>query len=367
MDFAPSRGQLMRSQPRRSALTLVVLLAAFGPLTGSAQPLRIFFGDSTHPLVSGEAWLVANRWGANPGVLVATIRNGELEERPSVQFPPYWEQAFDYRLLLAVANRPVAPPPSLVEDDAYSAVGTPDYLQRFSTIYISPPLPAKNLGRDWPTALHQIGGLNGGDLVLAAPVRRSIRLLYPDGRPLVGAQVGVRLYGSSRNHCGVAVGITLGTFTTNADGELAVVAPTASLALSIPYYEVNAGGPAGEAFSAMQDLIVGGEPVIIVKKRWTLPEHEYVVHLRSATEQPIPHAHLTACMNFDGCGAGCGPIMAPESDASGTIRFREQDLRSMRSVTVVSEEGRERNLTDLEMHEFLSSYHLDLRWGLNRR
>jgi hypothetical protein len=312
--------------------------------------------------VTGEAWLVANRWGAYPGVLVATIRNGKLEARRSVQFPQYWEQAYDFKLLLAVADQSVGPPESLVEDFAYGTVGPPEYLKRFSTIYLSPPLAKEKLGKDWPAALEQIGHLVGSDLVLAAPTRRMIRLLYPDGRPLAGATVPVSLYGSSQNHCGVAVGVNLGVFTTDADGEVSVVAPDSSFALSIRYFETEAGGPAGNAFFLKQAVIVGGEPVITVKRLWTLPQHDYVLRLRTANNEPIAHAHLTACMNFDGCGAGCGPMRAPESDESGTIRFREEDLRVMRSFTVVSQEGKERNLTDPEMHQLLSTYELNVRW-----
>jgi hypothetical protein len=348
-----------RSMP---VTTLIVLVATFVPLSGVPRPARIFFGDRAHPVVTGEAWLVANRWGAYPGVLVATIRNGKLEERGSVQFPQYWEQAFDYKLLLAVAAQPVGPPASLIEDFAYGTVEAPEYLKRFSTIYLSPPLAAEKLGNDWPTGLEQIGHLTGSDLVLPAPTRRTIRLLYPDGRPLAGARVPVSLYGSSQNHCGVAVGIKLGDFATNTRGEVAVVAPNSSLALSIGYFEAEAHGPAGEAFSPRQDVIVSGEPMTTVKKLWSLPQRDYVLRLRTASNQPIVHAHLTACMNFDGCGGGCGPIGAPESDTSGMIRFREEDLRVMRSLTVVSEEGKERNLTDSEMRELLLAYELNLRW-----
>jgi len=338
------------------------LVAMFGPLPGMAQPARVFFGNPTHAVVAGEAWLIANRWGAYPGVLVATIRHGKLTVRQAAQFPQYWEQAFDFKLLLAVADRPVGPPTSSVEDSAYSIVAAPEYLQRFSIIYLSPPLAAEKLGKDWPTALQQIGQFHGSDLVLAAPTRRTIRLLYPEGKPLVGVGVPISLYGSSQNHCGVAVGIKLGVFTTSTDGEVAVVAPNSSLALSIGYFEEEADGPAGKAFSASQDVIVGGEPVITLKRLWTLPEYDYVIRLQTAGKQPIAHAHLTACMNFEGCGAGCGPVGAPESDASGTIRFRERDLRVMRSLTLVSAEGKERDLTDSEMHELLSTYQLNMRW-----
>jgi hypothetical protein len=347
---------------RRPVAILIWLVATFGPLPGIGQPARVCVGESSHPVVTGEAWLVANRWGAYPSVLVATIRNGKFDERRSVQFPQYWEQAFDYKLLLAIADQPVEPPASLVNDFAFSPGEAPEYWKRFSTIYLSPPLVAKNLGKDWPTALVQIGRLTGGDLVLPVPTRRTIRLIYPGGRPLAGARGHISLYGSSENHCGVAVGIDLGAFTTNTDGAFAVVAPNSSLALSIGYFEEEADGPAGVAYSARQDVIVGAEPMITVKRLWTLPQCDYVLRCQTAKNQPIAHAHLTACMNFDGCGAGCGPIRAPESDAAGTIRFRAEDLREMRSLTVVSIEGKERNPTDAEMHDLLSTYRVNLRW-----
>ena len=270
--------------------------------------------------------------------------------------------AFDYKLLLAVADRPVEPPASWVEDFGYGTEQVPEYLKHFPNIYLSPPLAAEKLGKGWPAALEQIGRLNGVDLVLPAPTRRTIRLLYPDGKPLAGVDVPISLYGSSENHCGVAVGIELGVFTTSAAGEVAVIAPNSSLALSIGYFEEEPDGPAGKAFSASPDVIVGGEPMITLKRLWTLPEHDYVIRLQTAASQPIAHAHLTACMNSDGCGAGCGPIQAPESDAMGTIRFRAEDLREMRSITVVRAEGKERNLTDAEMRELLSVYQLDLKW-----
>ncbi|HVC90602.1 MAG TPA: hypothetical protein VND66_08270 [Acidobacteriaceae bacterium] len=361
MDLAASSERLKQAHPWQAVLILVVLAAMIGPGEAWAQPLRVLFGDSAHPVVSGEAWLIANRWGAYPGVLVATIQNGKLQPRLSVKFPQYWEQASDYKLLLAVADRPVGPPASVVEDFAYGTVGRPEYLKRFSTVYLSPPLPAKHLGKDWPAALERVGRFVNGDLVLPLPVRRTIRLLYPDGRPLADVQVPVLLFGSNGNHCGADVGILLGTFTTNREGEINVVAPRALLDLSTSYYEMEAGGAAGETFSLKPYLIIDGEPAITVKKLWTLPQHDYVVRLRTPENQPIAHAHLTACINFEGCG-GCAPIRAPESDSSGTIRFSYDDLREMYRLTVVRADGKERDLTNSEMHDLLTTYHLNLRW-----
>jgi hypothetical protein len=349
-------------QQVRSLLAFITLCGVFQPLTSTGQPSRVFLKDLAHPVVAGEAWLVADRWGAYPAVLVATIGDGKLDARQGVEFPKYWEQAFDYKILLAIADQPVSLPTSLVQDFVYSTSARPQYLEHFSTIYISPPLAAAKLGTNWPTALEQIGHLSGSDLILPPPKRREIRLLYPDGRPLQTTQVPVTLYGSNENHCGVAVGIPLGIFSSNADGELSFVATNSALALSIQYFELSTNGPAGKTFSLEQDVIIGREPIITVSRLWTLPEHEYVLRLRTANNQPIAQAHLTACMNFDGCGAGCGPIRAPKSDVSGQIRFRAEDLRQMRSITVVSAQGKKRDLTDSEMRELLLTYQVNLRW-----
>jgi len=348
----------------RPVTTLLLLAAILAPARGLPLTTRVFFGDSAHPVVAGEAWLVADRWGTYPAVLVATIRDGKLTERDALHFPEYWEQAFDYRLILAVATRPVRTPAALVEDFGYGAIEAPEYLKRFSVVYLSPPLTAEKLGNDWPSALENFGHLNGTNLILAAPGRRKVRLLYPGGAPLAGERVPVSLFGSSENHCGVAVGIHLGVFTTNAEGELAVVAPNSSLALGIGYFEEQSDGPAGTAFYQKQVVIVGGDAVTTVKHLWTLDKHDYIVRLRTAENQPIAHAHLTGCIYSEGCGSGCGPVNAPESDAYGTIRFRGEDLRVMRSLTVVSESGKERDLTDSELIQLLSNYGVSLRWDL---
>lgn len=349
-----------------TVIALITLCGVFHPRIATAQPSRIFLKDLAHPVVAGEAWLVADRWGAYPGVLVAIIHDGKLQVRQGIQFPKYWEQAFDYKVILAIADRPIALPTALVQDFAFLTSTRPEYLEHFSTIYISPPLTSAKLGTDWPTAVERIGHLSGTDLILPPAERRKIRFVYPDNRPLQATQVPVALYGSGKNHCGAALGIPLGIFTTNAQGELSFIATDSALALSIRYFEVSANGPAGESFSSKEDVIIGRVPTTTVSRMWTLPEREYVLRLRTANNQPIAHAHLIACINFDGCGAGCGPIRATESDASGQMRFRAEDLRRMRSITVVNADGTKRDLTNPEMRELLLTYQLNFRWDQYR-
>jgi hypothetical protein len=347
----------------RYTATLVLLLAMLEPLRATGHPTKVFFGDVMHPVVSGELWLIANRWGWYQAVLVGTVREGRLEERQSIQFPQYWEQAFDYKLLLAVSDQAVEPPKSVATDDAYGWFGRrPEYLEHFSTVYLSTPLAKENGGKDWRTAFRELGHLTDGDLVLPRPARRTIRLLYPDGKPLAGTRLLVSLYGSSANHCGVAVGIWLGDFVTSGEGEIHLVAPKCAIAIGVRYFQEVAGGPTGTAFALWDNLVIRSDAATTVKRLWTLPKHDYVLRLRTAANQPIARAHLEGCLFQPPCMSGCGPLGAPESDASGVIRFRENDLRELGSITLVKAEGAKRNLTDSEMRELLTTYRLSLLW-----
>jgi len=352
----------------------VLLLATVLPLRGTEYPARIFLGDAKHPVVSGEAWLIADRWSRYQAVLVGTIREGEFAQRPNIEFPQYWEQAVDYKLLLAVADRRVEAPSSFETDNAYSinfAAGAdpwPEYLKQYKTVYLSAPLAAENRGQDWESALKGLGNLTGDELVLPRPSRRTIRFLYPDGKPLAGTRVGVSLYGSNANHCGVALGIMLGEFVTNADGEINVVATDSPLEFGLSYFEEVARGPTGTAIVSGYDPIVSSEQNITFKRVWTLPKYDYVLKLRTADGQAIAQAHLEACwIEPPGCVVpSCQPLEypeggpAPESDEAGVMRFRYSDLRVLESITVIDARGNKRSLTKPELRELLTNYHLDL-------
>ena len=363
--------------PRRCVKPItmfILLLAAVLQLRGTEHPARIFFGDAKHPVVSGEAWLIANRWGVYQAVLVGTIREGKFEQRKNIEFPQYWEQAYDYKLLLAVSDRAVEAPSSFETDEPYGFAAPPagwtrwpEYLKQFRTVYLSAPLVG-----DWKTALKGFGHLVGDNLVLPRPSRHTTRFLYPDGKPLAGTGVSVSLYGSDANHCGVVLGIALGEFVTNADGEIHVIATNSPLVFELSYFKEVAGGPTGTGIVYGDDPIVSSEQKITVKRLWTLPEHNYIFNLRTAENQPIAHAHLEGCwIEPPGCVVpDCeplgypegGPVRAPESDRLGVIRFRHRDLRLLYSITVIDALGRKRTLTNSEMRELLTTYRLNLVW-----
>lgn len=353
---------------KNNYMNLVRILLILFSLTSSTNPIpaptRILVGAPPTPVVSGEIWLVADRWGAYPGVLVATITNGDLQKTQGIHFPPYWEQAFDYHVLVAVSDRPAASaPPAPYEDFAYGPVGHPEYLSRFTNIYLSPPLSARQLGKDWDEALRALGHSAGDSLMLPPPARRTIQLEYPDGTPLADAQVPVLMFASNENHCGEPVGIDLGIFKTDAEGRISLMATDSSLALLKGFLKQQVGGPAGTVFTFVPDVIVGVDQDITIKHLWELPQYDYAVWLRNSDNQPIARAHVVACDNSDACGAGCGPLFgAPKSDEMGVLRFREGDLREMRSLTLVNAVGQKRDLTNAEMKKLFTTHQLHLVW-----
>lgn len=136
----------------RPSLAVLALTVGLTPAQVPAQSPRVFFGDPSHPVVSGEVWLVANRWGAYPAVLVATIRNGVFEQHP-ITFPKYWEQAEDCKVVIGVSEQiaPASNAPAV--DNAFTPLETSEFLTQFPTQYVSPPLPKETDGTNWTVAL----------------------------------------------------------------------------------------------------------------------------------------------------------------------------------------------------------------------
>jgi hypothetical protein len=173
------------SQNRRQPMLLVLL--CFAALNDAAQSERLCLGDAAHPIRHGEVWLIANRWGASPAVLVGTILNGILEQRTIQSWPQHWEQASDYRLLIGGSDSPLSPPSRNETDWGYGLDGPEDYTKRFQYFYLSP-----TFAKDWAGELNRIGP------IVPRPVRRTIRFLNKDGKPLTGARIAVSVFGRTR-------------------------------------------------------------------------------------------------------------------------------------------------------------------------
>lgn len=342
-----------------------MLLAAAGCLAGqSGPPARVFLGDSAHPAASGEVWLVAHRWGYYPATLVATIRDGRLEPIPEPEPIELVEQADDFRLLVAVSDRRKPPRGLRTTDRAYGDTEG-GFFAEFPFVYLSDAIPKDRLGRDWPAVLNRMGRVTGGTaLTLARPGRRSVRLLYPDGRPLAGEVIAVDLFATYNNHCGRPGGVHVGTFRTDSGGLIRFDAPLVPLVLHLSYHDEANSGPAGFSFVLKAGVITGSEADVTLRKWWELPRRPYVVTVRTRSGQPLPGARLTGCWRHEVCGAVCGPIPIPVavSDGAGLLRFEFFDLRAMETISVLDPAEEERPLGVSELREIMTTGRLTFTW-----
>jgi hypothetical protein len=329
-------------------------------------PARVFFGDSGHPVASGEVWLIAHHWGQYPGVLVATIQNGTLERVTEWRSKTDGEaQAREYKLLVAISDR-LLPPRDLRETDNTYSMVKPEFVKEFPYLYLSNPLGEAQQGQDWPVALSQMGSAtNGPTLTLPRPGRRTIRLLYPDSRPLAGRSVAVSLFGSSYNHCGFPAGVPVGEYRTDIGGRISFAAPPGPLALDqISYYEEESAGPAGVSFVLNGAVVTGSGADITLRKWWELPSRTYLLTLRTSSDQPLVGARLYGCLRNNVCGAVCGsiPLEGAVSDHLGLLRFESPDLRSMETIRVANAAKEERALSESDLRQLMTTRSLTLTW-----
>ncbi len=326
----------------------------------SNTPVRVFLGDLEHPVVSGEVWLISHQWGHYPATLVASIRDGNFEPVADPSPIEHIEDSFDFRLLVNISERPRTMRDIRAADEAYGQ----DLNRDFALHYISPPMEKSGQGRDWATVLKAMGSMDGDALILTPPVVRTLRLLYPDGRPFAGADIPVILFGTAENHCGYLAGPEIGTFHTSAQGQIGFKAPPGSLGLRLSYYRENHDGPAGINYILEDGIVTGPEAAITLRNWWNLPERSYTLTLRTNEGKPLTGARLTGCLWNEVCGATCGPIpMSGHTvDASGQMQFKIQDLRSMRTITVVNTNGAERQLSKSEMRQLMTAGKLAFIW-----
>jgi hypothetical protein len=334
-----------------------------------AQPLppaRVLFGDSEHPVASGEVWLIAHQWGRYPRVLVATIQNGTLEHVSEWSSKMAgWDQADEYKLLVAVSDR-LAPPRELRTTDETYRMFKPEFVREFPYLYLSDPLGSAQQGQDWPAALSRMGvTTNGRTLTLPRPGRRTIRLLYPNARPLAGKSIAVSLFGTRSNHCGYPAGVPVGTFRTNSGGRISFTATSGPLALAeTSYFEEESAGPAGVRFVLQGAVVTGYEADMTLRKWWDLPTRSYVLTVRTAAGQPLVGARLIGCLCNNVCGAVCGPIpvKGAVSDHLGRLPFEAPDLRSMENIRVVNAAGEEKALSEPDLRQLMTTLRLTFTW-----
>jgi hypothetical protein len=274
------------------------------------------------------------------------------------------EQADNYKLLVAISDR-LLPPRDLRETDRAYGLFKPEFVKEFPYVYLSDPFGKAEQGQDWPAALSRMGiTTNGHILTLPRPGRRAIRLLYPDGGPLVGRSIAVSLFGSRYNHCGHPAGVPVGTYRTDIGGRISFTAPPGPLALSQYYYDEESTGPAGVSFVLKGEVITGPGTDITLRKWWELPSRTYLLALRTGSGQPLIGAHVYGCLNSNACGVKCGPIPVKSavSNHLGLLRFESPDLRSMETIRVANAAEEERALSESDLRQLMTTRRLTFTW-----
>ncbi len=336
-----------------------ILLALLAPLlipAASAQTLPqqsfvISIGTPSEKLVSGTLWLYSYSWYGLQQYKLAAIQNG-LAVVP-----------LDIDRLKGEAN----PHPNT---DAYVVVIQAGEHLWYRTTDIAPDA----FWTDLPGAIRSLGSttqLPTGEtqLILPAPARRHITLQYPDGRPKGNLDLTVSIYLWDSNHCGFHRGLPLGTFRTDANGNIEVLAPLVPLYLDgLQYYAYDGRtGPAGPAYSRNIGMNIPADETVVIKVAWQVAEFAVQLQVLTSSGQPRPRVDVYGNWNTNTCGGG-GQIA--RTDPAGIARldldaaFTALGLMIGGPYTAGDPEGAKntRDLTDAELRELFSKHKLTIRW-----
>lgn len=334
-------------------------------LTGQPQPpAQVFLENSSHPIPSGEVWLVAHKWGFYPASLVATIRNGRLDPLRGPAQVASAVGVIDFRLFVAISDHSLPARELRDVENAYFGDLT-DGSHADSYFYLSDAFKKAEPRSSWMAALSQMGrAAQGGVLILPRPGTRVVRMLYPDGRPFAGARIEVSLFGSAENHCGMPAGVSIGTYETDSNGRISFTAALGPLALDQHYYREESAGAAGVRFVLEAWVLTGPGQNITEQRLWNLPQRPYALTLRTGPGTPLVGAKLSGCLWNEVCGAVCGsiPLGGKASDSAGLLQFEERDLRSMETISVVNADGEERELNESELRQLMTTGRLAFEW-----
>jgi hypothetical protein len=310
----------------------------------------ISVGTPSNRVASGTLWLYSYSWYGLQQYKLADIQNG-LAVVP---------------LDIERLKREADPNPTT---NAYIAVIQVGEHLWFRT----PNIEEDRFWTDFPGAIRLLGSsteLPSGEiqLVLAAPVRRHVTILYTDGRPEANSDLDVSIYLWDENHCGFHEGLPLGKFRTDSKGTIEVLAPLVPLYLDgFEYFESGGTGPAGMAYSRNTGMKLPADEAVTVKVDRKVPE--FAVQLRVLTQsgRPRPGVDVFANWSTNTC-RDHGDIA--ETDATGTARLNlDATLAALTlfidgpgSAADPDDDKTRRELTDAELRELFSTHKLTIRW-----
>jgi hypothetical protein len=341
-----------RGTPVRVFLALLTPLLVLPALAQSPAQAKyvVSIGTPSGKIVSGIVWLYSYSWYGLQQYKLADIRNGLAVVPLDVD-----------RL-----KREADPHPNT---DAYVVV-----IQAAEHLWFrTPDIPRDSFWTDLPRAVRLLGStteLPTGEtqLVLAAPARRHITLLYPDGRPKANLDLSVSIYLWDQNHCGVHEGLPLGSFRTDATGTIEVLAPLVPIFLDgLEYYAYGGIGPAGPAYSSNTGMKIPADENVVVKVAWAVPEFSVQLQVLTTTGRPRPNVDVYGNWGTNTCG---GADRIARTDARGLVRL---DLdATFTALTLIvggpysagDPEGDKNTheLSDVELRELFSKHKLTIRW-----
>ncbi len=297
----PWIGRLMVTS--RLVATGCALLAA-APSVAALEPIeqryRFAIGQESATVPTGTIWLYQlPHWGGQlERVQIGTIRDGRATVRIAEELLPDGWIHFD----------PLAAP------EGYVIVVELPGLH----FYLTQPFDQLD-GDQLAWHLQQLGArmmdTNDEDLiVLPALSQRRITFQTDAGQPAVGLEVGVDLFMSDSNHCGVHQGIEVGSFRTDSNGTISFLAPAVPLYVHVEHYELDVAAeddPVTPAYRVALGFEVPGTPEIVLRRpgwgRDSLPSDHYRLNVRKVDGMPAKALSVVSQERHWEYGAWDGP------------------------------------------------------------
>jgi hypothetical protein len=332
------------------ALLMPLLIRPTSAQSPQQQKYVVSVGTPSDKLVSGTLWLYSYSWYGLQKYKLAAIQN-DLAVVP---------------LDIDRLRREADPHP---DTSAYVVV-----IQAGEHLWFrTPDIAPDRFWTDLRGAIRLLGSsteLPTGEtqLVLAAPVKRHVTVLYPDGRPKANFDLNVSIYLWDQNHCGVHDGLPLGKFRTDARGTIEVVAPLVPLYLDgLEYYASDGTGPAGPAYSSNIGMRIPADEAVVIKVAWEVPEFPVQLRVLTQTGRPRPGVDVYGNWSTNTCG---GADRIAQTDGTGTVpldldaTFTALTLMVGGPYSAGDPEGNKntRELTDTELRELFSKHKLTIRW-----
>jgi hypothetical protein len=355
MTSSPSRCGGAKRAIAVASLVVVAILCPVLTLPAPAQTRSqrkyvICVGASSEKLVSGTLWLYSYSWYGLQPYKLAAIQNG-------LAIVP---------LDMDRLKREADPHPNT---SAYVVV-----IQAGEHLWFrTPDIPPDGFWTDLPRAMRLLGSIEElptgeTQVVLPAPTRRHVTLLYPDGRPKRNLDLTISIYLWNQNHCGVHEGLPLGNFRTDAKGTIEVLAPLVPLYVDgLEYYLSGGTGPAGPAYSSNMGMKIPADQTVVVKVAWEVPQFTVQLQLLTPTGRPRPDVNVYGNWSTNTCG---GADRIAQTNARGIVQldldatFTGLTLMRGGPYSAGDSEGDKntRELTDAELRELFSKHQLTIRW-----